>query len=322
LITITTFPGRLHAASLGKDIVPTLTHTLLKVLFFTKSSERFISFTETPEEISLILDDETVKLFPTGTIKISEEPWRGIQISVGAAPFETGIVSSIAAPLGRANINIFYFTTASTDYILVPESKFAAAKACLKRNFTLEWTEENSDQSETLPQEQVNVEGPSNTLASFNQLITLPDLCLLLTSIRPEQLTTCIKDLIKLIFFPQSSYRFFSFTQLEDEVSLIIDEKSFSTFPSENLEVILNSTWTPIKRAHKAGFTETGVVSALAAPLSKANISMLYMSSFQTAYILVQKVDCDKAVERLSESNFVVKTRTVLGFKTQEGKVE
>jgi len=90
-------------------------------------------------------------------------------------------------------------------------------------------------------------------------------------------------------------------------------KKSFVSFPSsQNLEVVLNSNWTPIKRAQKkkAGFTETGVVATIAAPLALAKLSMLYMSSFQSAYILVQKVDFEVATCVLSESNFIVNPKT------------
>lgn len=43
----------------------------------------------------------------------------------------TGILASIASPLGQARISLFAVSTFDTDYVLVGEDNYADAKAAL-----------------------------------------------------------------------------------------------------------------------------------------------------------------------------------------------
>ncbi len=60
----------------------------LFMTFFSADDEHrlFVSFLETPYEVSLVLDEQAVKLFPEGFITVYEKPWRAIQFSLGASP--------------------------------------------------------------------------------------------------------------------------------------------------------------------------------------------------------------------------------------------
>jgi len=340
--TIEQLPQRLRLVSLSKESVPAFTHTLLNALFFCQSGPKFISYTETNEEISLIVDEETFKIFPLNSVQVSEEFWRAFQFSLGSSPLETGgLVSIISAPLGRAGISIFFLTTFNCDFILVQESKFQEAKTCLKANFPIVFNDEDTADSQHLDNFKSSPQslGPSNIIPeSFSQLQALPDLSLCLTwwtfipkeiraklfslsitadislffnwlfdcffSIEPHNVEMAFRDLVHILFFGERSYRFISFTQTTEEVSLIMDEQSLSSFPREKLEIVLSEPWIPIKRLKKRGFSETGVVSAIAEPL--ASLNMLYMSSFQTGWVLVKKDDFSTAVKKLEEKGFVI----------------
>ena len=59
---------------------------------------------------------------------------------------ETGIVSSVSKRLGAAQISIFYQSSFSTDYFLVPETDVENAVESLKEHFIL--TERNGDEDE------------------------------------------------------------------------------------------------------------------------------------------------------------------------------
>lgn len=306
--TIEQLPQRLRLVSLSKESVPAFTHTLLNALFFCQSGPKFISYTETNEEISLIVDEETFKIFPQNSVQVSEEFWRAFQFSLGSSPLETGgLVSIISAPLGRAGISIFFLTTFNCDFILVQESKFQEAKTCLKANFPIVFNDEDTADSQHLDNFKSSPQslGPSNIIPeSFSQLQALPDLSLCLTCIEPHNVEMAFRDLVHILFFGERSYRFISFTQTTEEVSLIMDEQSLSSFPREKLEIVLSEPWIPIKRLKKRGFSETGVVSAIAEPL--ASLNMLYMSSFQTGWVLVKKDDFSTAVKKLEEKGFVI----------------
>lgn len=53
---------------------------------------------------------------------------------------------------------------------------------------------------------------------------------LFLASISKQILDSCTKAILKLSLFPERDKSFFSYTETEDEVSLILDEASLSYF--------------------------------------------------------------------------------------------
>jgi hypothetical protein len=56
--------------------------------FFLLCSERhFFSFTETLEEISMVVDEESLFLFPESTIKISATAWRALSVTLGSSGY-------------------------------------------------------------------------------------------------------------------------------------------------------------------------------------------------------------------------------------------
>lgn len=98
------------------------------------SSRSFFSYTETDEEVSLILNTATASIFPPDSINLHTEGWRLLKVESGDKPLgfdETGIVSSIADPLAKAKISLFYVSTFSTDYPLVPASDLPRAAQVL-----------------------------------------------------------------------------------------------------------------------------------------------------------------------------------------------
>jgi len=72
----------------------------------------------------------------------------------------------------------------------------------------------------------------------------------------------------------------------------------------------LKGRWIPMKRIKKEGLNEIGVVSAISAPLRE--VSILYLSTFSSANILVRKEDFEIAVSALQDAGFNVSTEEVL----------
>ena len=76
--------------------------------------EGFVSITRTPDELSIVCDEEAVP--PDVEV---ESGWRALQLP-GPIPFEqTGVLASLATPLAAAGIPIFAISTYATDYVLV-----------------------------------------------------------------------------------------------------------------------------------------------------------------------------------------------------------
>ncbi len=85
-----------------------------------------ISATRTGEEVSVVCAEGAV---PDG-VKC-EKGWRCLRIRGPLAFAETGVLSSLAAPLARAGISIFVVSTYGTDNILVKEELLGTAQAVL-----------------------------------------------------------------------------------------------------------------------------------------------------------------------------------------------
>ena len=85
------------------------------------------SVTRTPAELSVVTDEAAV---PVGVSCSSG--WRVLEVAGPLALEMTGVLASLAAPLGGAGISLFAVSTFDTDYILVQEGKLADAIAALR----------------------------------------------------------------------------------------------------------------------------------------------------------------------------------------------
>jgi hypothetical protein len=82
--------------------------------------------TRTEEELSVVCAEDAVP----DRVKC-EKGWRCLRIRGPLAFSETGVLSSLSAPLARAGISIFVVSTYDTDNILVKEERLGAAQAVL-----------------------------------------------------------------------------------------------------------------------------------------------------------------------------------------------
>jgi len=113
---------------------------------------------------------------------------------------------------------------------------------------------------------------------------------LCICSIHKEGRSAATRALLKTLFFESS---FFSFTETEDEISLLLEQRLLDQFPQDLLTA--SEIYRPLERFAKADLNEVGVVSALSAPLSAAKIPMLYLSTFNSAFIMVLETDVQQA---------------------------
>ena len=123
-LTISTLPGRLAVCRLdpGEPVPGWAT------------SGSLISVTRTGEELSIVCAEDAV---PDG-VKC-QTGWRCLRIRGPLAFCETGVLSSLAAPLAKAGIGIFVVSTHDTDHILVKEASLGAAQAVLaSEGYTIE----------------------------------------------------------------------------------------------------------------------------------------------------------------------------------------
>jgi len=133
--------------------------------------------------------------------------------------------------------------------------------------------------------------------------LSLPPFELYICAFRKEEAQNIAASILKVIFFPKSKRRFISYTESEDEISLVMDKEASSTFdtlPSPS------GPWKLIKVDDgPLGFSETGIVCSLAEALSE--VSLFYLSTFFTDYVMVEVCNIEKAVEILRREKFRVK---------------
>jgi len=303
---LTILPQRLWLASLKKSFLPSCSFALMQLLLF-EDKNRFFSLTETDDEISLILAEEPLKIFSnTPNIKenweVCEQPWLAIQVCEGSLGFTSmGVVHAVSDPLAKAGISIFNLSTTETDFTLVPEERIYEAIECLEEECTI-LTEGLEDLAKILPRPKKSVEKGEEKVFKQHPL-SLPHYELYLCSFRKNEAAAIATAVLKIMFFPKNKSRFFSYTESEDEISLLTDKASLSHF-----EEIPNSSgpWQLIKVDDgPLGFSETGIVCSLAETLT--DVSLFYVSTFFTDYVLVEASNIEKAVTILRRENFEVR---------------
>lgn len=146
---MTILPPTLHFLHLPKSslwpCMPAVTHALL-LQDQTDSGATFIHYTETLDEVSLLVDTRTyrrlVSCLPSGVgVRVSPHTFRAISVSEGEiesmASFDvtTGLVSAISSVLAAAAISIFYVSTFQTDYVVIKTVQVARATDVLKQQF-------------------------------------------------------------------------------------------------------------------------------------------------------------------------------------------
>lgn len=117
-LRITTLPGRFAVCRLPPaDAIPDWVTGAL------------ISLTRTPDELSVICDEECV---PAGVR--CERGWVAMRVE-GPIPFETtGVAAALTTPLAAAGISVLLIATFDTDCLLVRAEAYAPAIAALRRS--------------------------------------------------------------------------------------------------------------------------------------------------------------------------------------------
>jgi hypothetical protein len=88
---------------------------------------------------------------------------------------------------------------------------------------------------------------------------------------------------------------FSSIAKTSDELSIISSEDKIPG------GILVERNWRAFKVKGPLGFTLTGIVSSLSVPLAKAKISILYISTYETDYLLVEEKNLDKATKILGK---------------------
>jgi uncharacterized protein len=97
---------------------------------------------------------------------------------------------------------------------------------------------------------------------------------------------------------------FFSITRTADELSIVCPENRLI---DEDVS-ICEKSWRGIKIEGPLEFTLVGILASLLEPLSRADISIFAISTYDTDYILVKEKDFEAALKVLIQEGHRVQT--------------
>nr|XP_013810238.1 PREDICTED: GATS-like protein 3 [Apteryx mantelli mantelli] len=133
--------NRFCILTVAPDTLPAIATMLIDVLFYSHSPPKeagpgsqdldtitFFAFSLIEGYISIVMDAETQKRFPSDLLLTSStgELWRMVRIGGQPLGFdECGIVAQIAEPLANVDISAYYISTFNFDHALVPEDGIA-----------------------------------------------------------------------------------------------------------------------------------------------------------------------------------------------------
>ncbi|NXA38001.1 CAST1 protein, partial [Eudromia elegans] len=141
--------NRFCIVTVAPDTLPAIATVLMDVLFYSHSPPKeagpgsqdldtitFFAFSLIEGYISIVMDVETQKRFPSDLLLTSstEELWRMVRIGGQPLGFdECGIVAQIAEPLAAVDISAYYISTFNFDHALVPEEGITEVIELLQR---------------------------------------------------------------------------------------------------------------------------------------------------------------------------------------------
>ncbi|XP_036849547.1 cytosolic arginine sensor for mTORC1 subunit 1 isoform X1 [Manis javanica] len=247
---------RVRVLSLARPGLWLYTHPLIKLLFLPRRSRcKFFSLTETPEDYTLMVDEEGFKeLPPSEFLQVAEATWLVLNVSShsGAtvqAAGVTKIARSVIAPLAEHHVSVLMLSTYQTDFILVREQDLSVVIHTLAQEFDI-YREvggepvpvARDDSSNGFPRAQHA--GPSPTVHPIQS----PQNRFCVLTLDPETLPAIATTLIDVLFYSYSAPKeaasgspgpscitFFAFSLIEGYISIVMDAETQKKFPSDLL---------------------------------------------------------------------------------------
>jgi len=117
----------------------------------------------------------------------------------------------------------------------------------------------------------------------------------LILSVLPEKLGICHFSKNSAIPDWAKDISFCSITRTPDELSIISPQEKIPA------GVLVERDWRAFKVQGPLGFVMTGIVASLSEPLAEAKISILYIDTYETSYLMVEDKNLEKAKEILGK---------------------
>eukprot|EP00164_Ancoracysta_twista_P001314 GFYU01001718.1.p1 GENE.GFYU01001718.1~~GFYU01001718.1.p1 ORF type:complete len:322 (-),score=59.87 GFYU01001718.1:114-1079(-) len=137
-VKVEALPNKILLATIKRDQMQEVMYELMQTIFYPPglTSERFLSYTVTNDEISLFFDESTAELFKgSSSMVLDTSIWRALKLNVKESIGfdQTGIVSAMSTPLSKEGITMLNVSTFDTDITLVYEDNAARALEILNK---------------------------------------------------------------------------------------------------------------------------------------------------------------------------------------------
>ncbi|XP_073695971.1 cytosolic arginine sensor for mTORC1 subunit 1 [Garra rufa] len=314
---------KLRVTSISKTALEQYTHPLIKLIFLRNRTRcKFFSLTETPENYTVVLDEEGFKeLQPSEHLQVEGSTWLPLNVvsngntsSSSQAVGVTKIAKSVIAPLAEQHVSVFMLSTYQTDFILVREKDLSVVVETLVEEFNI-FREEGGESVPVHSQDDYNGlqrNGREVPHATVHPVL-IPENQFCVMSLDPDTLPAIATTLIDVLFYSNSPkegasvdqdmdcIKFFSFSLIDGYVSLVMDTEAQRQFPADLLFTSSSGElWRMVRiGGQPLGFDECGIVAQISQPLADSDISAYYISTFSFDHALVPEEDIVSVTEML-----------------------
>uniref|UniRef100_A0A3Q3JNJ2 Cytosolic arginine sensor for mTORC1 subunit 2 n=1 Tax=Monopterus albus TaxID=43700 RepID=A0A3Q3JNJ2_MONAL len=275
----------LKVASIEKEGIQICTHGLIKLAFLaSKTRCKFFSLTETPEDYTIIVDEEGFKELPQSEhISVADATWLALNVVSGGGNASnsqpigvTKIAKSVIAPLADHNISVFMLSTYQTDFILVRERDLPMVMHTLSSEFTLL----RVVNGETVAAHNLGVTNgfvkPKLVPRPIIHPLSSPSNMFCVTSLDPDTLPSVATLLMDVMFYSGGFPNNVLFTSASGEL------------------------WKMVRiGGQPLGFDECGIVAQISEPLATADIPAYYISTFKFDHALVPEENIQSVIRAL-----------------------
>nr|AAH57472.1 Gats protein [Danio rerio] len=280
----------LKVASIAKEGIQICTHGLIKLAFLpSKTRCKFFSLTETPEDYTIIVDEDGFKELPESEyLSVADATWLALNVVSG------GGSATSSQPIGVTKIAKSVMHTLSSEFTLlrvVNGEAVAANSTGVTNGFV---------KPKLVPRPIIHpLSSPSNMFC--------------VTSLDPDTLPSVATLLMDVMFYSGGAkeaagqsedsghIRFFSFSLIEGYISLVMDEQTTRRFPNNVLFTSASGElWKMVRiGGQPLGFDECGIVAQISEPLATADIPAYYISTFKFDHALVPEENIQSVIGAL-----------------------
>ncbi|KAI1232872.1 hypothetical protein IHE44_0006052 [Lamprotornis superbus] len=290
-----------------------------------RETAAFFSLTETPEDYTVMLDEEGFKeLPPSEFMQVADSTWLVLSVvSNGREPpgcqatGVTKIARSVIAPLAEHHVSVLMLSTYQTDFILVRERDLPVVIHTLAGEFDIYREESGECVPVTCDDVSNGFLKPKPPTSPTLHPVQSPQTRFCVLTVAPDTLPAIATMLIDVLFYSHSSppwdaatssqdldsITFFSFSLIEGYISIVMDAETQKRFPSDLL--LTSSTgelWRMVRiGGQPLGFDECGIVAQIAEPLAAADISAYYISTFNFDHALVPEEGIAEVIQLLQQ---------------------